>query len=455
MGPHDDGGPGGAGQQAGSQRLRMREDRVDHYDTVVIGAGAGGLFAAACLVNAGKSVLVVDDHDRVGGRATSYEIDGFIVNAGAIALKRGGLFEQILTDSGVAYDIRVPQPRTVFRVDGKIVDSEKGGLGRLLAGLTKSAARIGAKFADARQGDLPDAQLSTKAWLNGFTKNKTVHGLFRNLCAVLFSANPEALPARAFLAFFGRSASTPIGFCPRGTIGIWNDLADAIRRKGGEIRLETRATRILVEDGVATGVVIESNGVESTVTARTVISDTGVTATIRLAGEAAMGPDYVALAARTIRPTTMINFYLGSQTQILETPALITLANTERLCLVGDLTATCPELAPPGWRLYVAYSVPKHGSEPFDPQIEIDASLAELRREYPAFAGAKLLAATPMTGDWPAARSCPGYNMRQETPVRNLWNVGDSVIADGDGGTQACAHTGRNAADLAIAYIGQ
>lgn len=427
---------------------------MDQYDAVVIGAGAGGLFAAACLVNAGKSVLVVDDHDRVGGRATSYDVDGFTINAGAIALKRGGMFEQILTDSGLAYDVRVPQPRTVFRVDGKIVDSEKGGLGLLLGGLTKSAAKIGAKFADARRGDLPDAQLSTKAWLNGFTRNKTVHGLFRNLCAVLFSANPEELPAHAFLAFFGKSASTPFGFCPRGTIGIWNDLAGAIRGKGGEIRLATRATRILIDNGAASGVVIETGGVETTVTARTVISDTGVTATIRLAGEAAMGADYVAQAAQTIRPTSMFNFYLGSQRQILETPALITLANTERLCLVGDLTATCPELAPEGWRLYVAYAVPKHSSEAFDPQVEIDAALAELKREYPGFADARVLAATPMTGDWPASRTCPGYSMPQETPVRNLWNVGDAVIAYGDGGTQACAHTGRKAADLAIAYIG-
>jgi phytoene desaturase len=424
------------------------------YDAVVIGAGAGGLIAAACLVNAGKSVLVIDEHDRVGGRATSYEVDGFTINAGAIALKMGGTLEQIFTATGAAYDVREPQPRTVFRVGGKIVNAGKGGLGLLLSGLTKTAAKIGSKFAEARHGNLPDARLSTKDWLNGLTKNKTVHGLFRNLCAVLFSANPEDLPARAFLSFFGKNASTPIGFCPRGTVGIWNDLAGAIRAKGGEIRLETKATRIVIENGIATGVVIETDGAESTVTPRTVISDAGVTATIDLAGATAMGADYVALAAQTIRPTTMLNIYLASQDSILETAALITLGNTDSVCLVGDLTATCPELAPPGWHLYVAYSVPKHGSGALDPQAEIDHALAELAGEYPAFADARLLAATPMFGDWPAARTCPGYNMPQETPIANLWNVGDSVIAYGDGGTQACAETGKRAAELVVGYIG-
>jgi phytoene dehydrogenase-like protein len=427
---------------------------VREYDAVVIGAGAGGLIAAACLVNAGKSVLVVDDHDRVGGRATSYEIDGFTINAGAIALKMGGTLERIFTETGAVYDVREPQPRTVFRVGGKIVNAGKGGLGMLLAGLTKAAARIGGKFAEARHGNLPEAKLSTKEWLNGLTKNKTVHSLFRNLCAVLFSANPEDLPARAFLSFFGKNASTPIGFCPRGTIGIWNDLADAIRRKGGEIRLETKALRIVIENGLANGVVLVADGAETTVMARTVISDAGVTATIGLAGEAAMGPDYVALAAQTIRPTTMLNIYLASQHSILETAALITLGNTDSLCLLGDLTATCPELAPPGWHLYVAYSVPRSSTEPLDPQAEIDHALAELRSEYPAFAEARLLAATPMFGEWPAARTCPGYNMPQETPIANLWNVGDSVISYGDGGTQACAETGKRAAELAAGYIG-
>ena len=422
------------------------------YDAVIIGAGAGGLIAAACLVNAGKSVLVVESRDHVGGRSASYIVDGFAINVGAITLKMGGTLERIFTETGVPFDVREPQPRTVFRVNGKIVNAGKGGLGMLLAGLTKTAAVIGSKFADARKGNLPDAQLSTKEWLNGLTKNKTVHGLFRNLCAVLFSANMEDLPARAFLSFFGSNASTPFGICPRGSIGIWNDLADAIRAKGGEIRLETLAKRIVIENGVATGVIFAHG---DPVAARTVISDAGVTATIDLAGEAEMGAEYIATATQTIRPTTMMNIYMATETRILETGALITLGNTDSVCLLGELTATCPELAPPGWYLHVAYSVPKDSTKPLDAAAEIAHALAEINAEYPEFKDAKLLAAVPMSGEWPAARTCPGYNMPQETPIANLWNVGDSVIAYGDGGTQACAETGKKAAAWAAEWIGR
>lgn len=42
------------------------------YDIVVIGAGLGGLGCAAYLAQAGKRVLVCEQHDRPGGYCTAY-----------------------------------------------------------------------------------------------------------------------------------------------------------------------------------------------------------------------------------------------------------------------------------------------------------------------------------------------------------------------------------------------
>ena len=47
------------------------------------GAGIAGAGAAATLKKAGKSVVVLEARDRVGGRTTSKEVDGYIVNLGA------------------------------------------------------------------------------------------------------------------------------------------------------------------------------------------------------------------------------------------------------------------------------------------------------------------------------------------------------------------------------------
>ncbi len=429
-----------------------------HYDAIVIGAGAGGMSAAAHLVAAGRKVLIVEAQDRLGGRASSEEIDGFIVNRGAIAIERGSGFEQTFDLLGVPLDVREPQPATVFRIDGKIIDPSKGGGWNLIiGGLTKAAAKIGATFGDVRKGntELPEEALSTEEWLRKFTKNQTVHRLFRNLCAAIWAANADELPARAFLTYFSfKGAFKRFGFCPRGTIGLWNDLGDAIRARGGEIWLDTPVTRIHVDGGRATGVDVVRNGRTERIDAGVVISNIGPAATVPLAGEEALGADYVAKVRRVLRPAANIVVNFATRERLIDLPGLVTFANTERLCNMGELTAMCPEMAPPGWHLYVAYVVPKPALGDFDEKAETELGLQDLRNEFPSFKDAKILSIRVMRGEWPAQRSCAGFDLPQETPLPNLWNVGDAVKDYGGGGTQACVDTGREAAHKALAVLG-
>ena len=84
------------------------------YDAIVVGAGAGGMTAAARLVATGRKVLLVERLGRLGGRASSEEIDGHIVNIGAIAIERGGVFEESFSMLNVPLDLREPNPATVF-----------------------------------------------------------------------------------------------------------------------------------------------------------------------------------------------------------------------------------------------------------------------------------------------------------------------------------------------------
>jgi phytoene desaturase len=430
-------------------------DFESSYDAVVIGAGAGGMCAAARLVAAGKRTLVIERHDRLGGRASSETIDGHVVNVGAIAIERGGLFEETFALLGVPLDLREPNPAIVFHIDGKIVNAGKGGWGLLLGAFTKQAARIGAKFADARNGDLPEANLSTAEWLSAYTSNETVHAIFRNLCAAIFAANADELPARAFLTYFAvKGAFKRFGFCPRGTIGIWNDLAEGIRRASGEIWTNAVVTRLRAEEGRATGLDVERDGATVSVSAKTVVSNIGPAATVALPGAAeAFGQAYVAETQRALRPSANLVINFATRERLLDAPGLVTFGRTRRLCNMGELTATCPELAPEGWRQYVAYAVPKPAIGDFDETGEVAAALADLRELFPGFARAKMLSVRVMRGDWPAQRSCAGFDLSQDTPLANLWHVGDAVKDYGDGGTQACAFTAREAARKAIASL--
>lgn len=425
------------------------------YDAIVIGAGAGGLSAAARLTAAGKKVLLVEDKDRLGGRASSETIDGFTVNLGAISLNRGGVFEETFALVGVPLDIRTPTTAAAFRIKRKLVDLSKGGLGLIIGGITKQAAMIGAKLARSGTSDVPEALVTTEKWLRRYTRNTTVHAIFRNMCAALFSVNANELPVSAFLTFLGnRGKDSDMGFCPRGTIGLWNDLGDGIRKAGGDIWLNAAATGLHVEDGRVVALDVVRDGQRQRVATQSVISNIGPTATARLDGAQAFGADYLA-RAEALRPAGMVVVNFATRERLVDTPGIICFGPTRRLCTLAELTATVPEIAPAGWHQYVAYAVPVPALGDFDEATEIDLAMQDLRDEFPAFTDARMLSTRVMRDQWPAQRVCAGFDMPQETPIPNLWHVGDAVKPFGTAGTGACAETGKRAAALAIDWLGQ
>jgi hypothetical protein len=72
------------------------------------------------------------------------------------------------------------------------------------------------------------------------------------------------------------------------------------------------------------------------------------------------------------------------------------------------------------------------------------ATLDDLRAEIKDFDGrARILSIRVMRGDWPAQRSIAGSELPRDTPVENLWNVGDGVTTYANGGVQACAETAK------------
>jgi phytoene dehydrogenase-like protein len=420
-------------------------------DAVVIGAGAGGLCAAARLAHAGLRTLVVDDRDRLGGRASTEEIDGFKVNIGAIAIELGGVFEETFRTVGAPLEIRTPEPASGFLIDGKLIDVGRGGWSLLLGRLTKQASRILEKFAEARTGNLPDGRQSTEDWLKGYTSNATVHAIFRNLCAAIFACNADELPARAFLTYFtSKGAFKRFGFCPQGTIGVWNALASAIQRNG-EIWLQAPAAAIHTDSDRVTSVTVARGGEQLRIETDLVISNAGPKATLALAGEAAFPRDYVARVQRDLRPAANIVINVASRDPLIAHPGIVTFGKTRRLCNMANLTATCPELAPPGWHLYVAYAVPVPALGDFNSEAEVALALEDLRDEFKNFDQAKILSIRVMRDDWPAQRSCAGYDLPRETGIAGLWCVGDAVKQYGNGGTQACAETAKLVTDAILA----
>lgn len=420
-------------------------------DAVVIGAGAGGLCAAARLVHAGLRPILIEAHDKVGGRATTNIIDGFVVNEGAIALEVGGVFEETFRLVDAPLDLRFPEPATAFFLDHKVIDVSKGGWGMLLGQITKQAARILEKFGEARSGQLPDGRQSTTEWLSTFTSNETVHAIFRNLCAAIFACNADELPARAFLTYFvSKGAFKRFGYCPSGTIGVWRSLADAVARHG-DVWLSSPARSIEIDEGAVRAVFVRRGDETIRIATDCVISNAGPKATVALAGESAFSADYRERVS-SLHSAANIVYNFATREPLHGAPGIITFGKTRRLCNMATMTAAAPELAPPGWHLYVAYAVPKPALGAFDSDAEIALGLDDLRDQFPGFdQKAKMLSIRVMRDEWPAQRACAGYDLPRETEVAGLWCVGDAVKDYGNGGTQACAETAKLVVDAIIA----
>src|SRR5438045_893621 len=71
---------GGAGSRA---RGRTRGTDAPAVDVIVVGAGIGGLTAAALAANRGLSTLVIEAHNRPGGCAGDFALGGVLFPAGA------------------------------------------------------------------------------------------------------------------------------------------------------------------------------------------------------------------------------------------------------------------------------------------------------------------------------------------------------------------------------------
>lgn len=428
----------------------MHPHAENEYDAVVVGAGAGGLFTAARLAQKGYRTLVVEALDKVGGRASTDEIDGFKVNNGAIVIELGGVTEATFAEVGAKFDLRMPSPPILYSIGGKTVDVTGGGWGFLLSKLTRQGAKLVTGLGAARNDSgLPEEELSTADWVSKYTKNEGVHGIFRNMCASVFAVSSTELPARVFLTYFTRrSAFKKFGFCPAGTIGIWQSLAESIEGNGGQVWLSTQARSITVSDGKVTGIVVERDGVETSISAPVVISDVGPSATVNLVGAESFNSDYVAQVDKGDRPCSMIAVNFASQERLVDVPGMLSFAKSRRLAYIANFTELCPEMAPDGWNLYVGGAIPEPSVGEFDADSEVELVMADLADAIPNFdTRTKVLSVNVTRGGWPPQRAVAGFDLPNTTPIDGLWNVGDGVKEYANGGTTACAETAKIVAE--------
>ncbi|EMA31052.1 phytoene desaturase family protein [Halobiforma nitratireducens] len=107
--------------------MAIRDDALVDEEIAVVGAGIGGLTAAAYLGASGADVAVYEQHDQVGGVAGRLEADGFRFDTGPSWYLMPGLFERFFEAFGRTpedeYDlVRLDPNYRVFWSDGDRAD---------------------------------------------------------------------------------------------------------------------------------------------------------------------------------------------------------------------------------------------------------------------------------------------------------------------------------------------
>jgi len=262
------------------------------YDAIVIGAGLGGLTCGALLAKRGLKTLILEQHSLPGGYCTSFKRKGFTFDSAVHfveGLGKRGRFYQILKGLKIEKKLRVYKLDPLYKV---ICPDESISVP---ANLDDYTELLSTKFPGEKENihnffdiverleeEIRRLPYRLKAWnlLTFPMKFRLIFKYYKKTFAEMLSKFFRSEKLKAMISagwpYVGLPPSqvSAINMCgylysahfegfyyPKGgTHALTNALADSLMKHGGELRIRTRAKRILVENGRSVGV--ETSGGE-------------------------------------------------------------------------------------------------------------------------------------------------------------------------------------------------
>jgi phytoene dehydrogenase-like protein len=290
----------------------------DAYDVVVIGAGLAGMTAANTLARAGRSVLLLEQHSKLGGLATWFRRPGghvFDVSlhgfpAGMIKSCRrywtGGIADSIVQLKRIRFDNPQFSLETTFDRDDFIrLLTQRFGL---LPGAVQS-------FFDAARamGQFDDPRFTAGQLFEKFFPGRS--DVVRLLMEPITYANGSTLedPALSYGIVFSNFMSKGVYTFQGGTDRLIGLMRQEMQRNGVDVCVSQGAEKIAVENRRAAGVTVAGR----TVPCRAVVSNANLLGTIfQLVGEEHFDRDFIEQARAVRLNNSSTQVYLGLMPEV-------------------------------------------------------------------------------------------------------------------------------------------
>lgn len=258
------------------------------YNTIIIGGGLAGLTAGAALSKFGKKVLLLEQHHKPGGCATTFKRGDFIIDVGLHEMsgftKNGSikdLFKLLEVDKNVEM-LKVPEFYATHSKKGKFVfphgyktatdalikkypKEEKGirKFMKLIAGIRKEGVNLPRTPLKRKliyplmpllYPNLVEATRHTVgSWLDKhFTDEDAKLDLVAHIA--YWGDDPYSLSMFYFGMPFSGFIENGGHFIKGGSQELSNHLAGFIKKQGGDVLLGKRAVQIVTQNGRVTGV---------------------------------------------------------------------------------------------------------------------------------------------------------------------------------------------------------
>ncbi|PKL06849.1 MAG: NAD(P)/FAD-dependent oxidoreductase [Spirochaetae bacterium HGW-Spirochaetae-9] len=252
---------------------------MTNKDIIVVGGGIAGLTAALSLAQKGKDLLLIEKNEHCGGLMNSFEREGFRFEGGARALVNAGLVKPMIKEFALDIEL-LPNPITLGIEDSIIhIEGEQGlriyadMLKKLYPGSEQDVDRIieaiHAIIEDMKVLYGADSPLFSKKKKNVLTLLPSIVAWLVKLMRTLYRISRMDRPFEERLDELSSNQSlkdmvgqhffrkTPVFFAlsyfalyndyvyPKGGVGAFiKKLVDAIRERGGEVRLDTEITKV-------------------------------------------------------------------------------------------------------------------------------------------------------------------------------------------------------------------